>query len=49
MDSWGSTMSKVNVHAKFNQYYVQFQDTIKIYADYSVYTTPACLMRHSAK
>ena len=24
MDSGGSTVSKVNVHTEFNQYYVQF-------------------------
>ena len=34
MDSGGLTVSKVNVHTEFNQYYVQFQETIKIYADY---------------
>ena len=34
MDLGGLTVSKVNVHTEFNQYYVQFQETIKIYADY---------------
>ena len=29
MDSGGLTVSKVNGHTEFNQYYVQFQETIK--------------------
>ena len=43
-DGGGSTVSKVNVHTEFNQYYVQFQETVNIC---TLYTTPACPVRHS--
>ena len=45
-DGEGSTVSKVNVHTEFNQYYVQFQETVNIR---TLYTTPACPVRHSTK
>ena len=43
-DGGGSTMSKINVHTEFNQYDVQFQETVNIC---TLYITPACPVRHS--
>ena len=47
MDSGGLTVSKVNVHTEFNQYYVQFQETIKIYADYIQHVHALCGTRQN--
>ena len=47
MDSCGLTVSKVNGHTEFNQYYVQCQETIKYMQ--TTYNTRACPVRHSTK
>ena len=47
MDSGGLTVSKVNVHTEFNQYYVQFQETIKIYAHYIQHLHALCSTRQN--
>ena len=46
-DGEGSTVSKVNVHTEFNQYYVQFQETINIYADYIQHLHALCGTRQN--
>ena len=46
MDSGGLTVSKVNGHTEFNQYYVQCQETIKYNADYIQHTCMPCAALH---